>query len=116
MADQLTLGQEADSLAAFPPFTGTCPVCHDPVLVLEVHGQDVVAEVPEVVERFPCPQCGQVAEMGHRRSRCLRCTDGHVGEPLPAFGVAVAESGVARYFTGERGDGEAVHREHVCRL
>lgn len=89
------------------------------MLVVMVQGVDVVAEFDEVLEQFPCPQCSQVAEMGHDRGRCVRCGNaGVVGEPLPVFGVAVDAVGRARYFTGSRvaGNGEAVHREHVCRL
>lgn len=97
------------------PFDAECPVCTEPVLVVEVQGRDVVADAVEVLARFRCPDCSQVAQMGHRRSWCLRCDDtGYVGEALPAFGVALDELGGARWFNGDRGPGEAVHRLHVC--
>lgn len=113
---QLTLdGGERASVFAFSPFDGECPACHDPILVVEISGVDVVAELDEVLGEFPCPQCAQVAAKGHKRGVCHRCGGSErVGEPLPPFGVAVAESGSARYFTGRRRTGEAVHREHVC--
>lgn len=104
------------------PFRGDCPTCtgHDDegveVLVVDVAGVDVVVEIAEVLETFPCPQCAQVQAKGHTRGVCWRCgNSGVVGEELPGFGVAVDADGRARYFTGGRGEGEAVYVEHVCR-
>lgn len=110
-----------DAIVA-PPFRGECPKCADvfdepvEVLVVEVAGVDVVVELAEILEIFPCPQCAQVEAKGHTRGVCWRCENtGIVGVELPPFGVAVDADGTARYFTGSRGEGEAVYVEHVCR-
>lgn len=100
------------------PFRGDCVRCFAEVLVVCIAGADVVVEVDEVLEAFPCPTCKSVADHGNSRSgSCSRCFDsGVVGERLPVFGVALAADGSARYFTGGRpSEGEGLHVEHVCR-
>lgn len=116
MPEQLLLdGGEADTFHAAVPFDGVCPVCREDVLVVEIDGVDVVAELGEVLEVFRCPVCSQVEAKSHARGRCLRCGNtGRIGEPLPEFGVRVGERGAAAYFHGSRVVGEAVHRVHLC--
>ena len=106
-----------DQAPALEPFDGQCPVCRTTVLVVDLRGIDVVLEIDEVLETFPCPVCAQVEAKQHRRGQCPRCGGtGRLGGSLPAFGVAVAEDGRARYFRGVREAGEAVYREHSCRV
>jgi hypothetical protein len=110
-AQQLTWLEDA-----LEPFRGACPSCGRRVLALEVDGAEVVVEVAEVLEAFPCPLCAKVAGMGHERSECPRCAlSGWIGEPLPLRGVAVDARGHARLFDGRRFEGEAVHPFHSCR-
>jgi hypothetical protein len=98
------------------PFRGECPGCGARVLALEVHGCEVVVEVAEVLESFPCPSCAKITRMGHTRSECPRCAlSGWIGQPLPPYGVAVDARGRARLFEGGRSEGEAVHIFHACR-
>jgi hypothetical protein len=111
-AQQLTGLEEA-----LEPFRGACPSCGRRVLAVEVDGREVVVEVAEVLEAFPCPSCAQVAGMGHERLlRCWRCNGGWIGEPLPPRGVALDAMGHARLFEGRRSAGEAVHRLHACAI
>ena len=98
-----------------PPFRGLCPRCGGEVLAIDVNGREVVVDVAEVLETFPCPLCAQVAARGHRRSDCPRCyLTGWIGEPLPLRGVAVDPAGRGRSYRGERLPGEAVHVFHTC--
>jgi predicted RNA-binding Zn-ribbon protein involved in translation (DUF1610 family) len=108
-------GELAEALA---PFRGTCPRCRFEVLVVDLAGEDVALEVAEVVEVFECPLCSGVQARGQARGQaCYRCGDsGWVGEPLPAFGVALTEAGSVRVFDGWRVEGEAVYRVHCCLL
>lgn len=106
----------AEGCEPLEPFRGACPGCGCRVLAVEVDGAEVVVEVAEVLEAFPCPSCAQVARMGHARSECRRCgMSGWIGEPLPLRGVAVDAVGRARRFDGRRFEGEAVHVFHACR-
>lgn len=102
-------------LEVLGPFRGACPRCGVRVLALEVDGAEVVVEVAEVLEVFPCPSCAKIEAMGHERSECPRCAlSGWIGRPLPLRGVAVDGGGRARLFEGWRAEGEAVHVFHAC--
>lgn len=102
-------------LEVLAPFRGDCPTCGLEVLALELDGLEVVVDVVEVLERFPCPMCAQVAARGHRRKGCSRCGEtGWLGEGLPLRGVLLDGDGRARVYVGERDDGEAVHLFHAC--
>lgn len=108
-------------LEAPEPFRGDCPRCGIEVLAVDVAGREVVVDVAEVLEAFPCPSCGQVSGRGHRRSGCDRCgLTGWIGEPLPLRGVAIDydRGGRGRVFARVRGrtDGEAVYVFHTCAL
>lgn len=102
-------------LEVLEPFRGACPSCGARVLALEVDGRELVVEVAEVLEAFPCPRCVDIARRGHVRSECPRCAlSGWIGVPLPLRGVAVDARGRARLFEGLRVEGEAVHVFHAC--
>lgn len=107
---------QLSGLEVLEPFRGECPRCGLAVLALDVAGVEVVVDVAEVLEAFPCPSCLQVANRGHERSECDRCgKTGWIGEPLPLRGVAVDyDAGRARLFTGTRHEGEAVYVFHSC--
>ena len=100
-----------------PPMLGDCPRCSAEVLIVELaDGRDVVLDPAEVLARFRCPDCDQVAARGHVRSGCLRCRlTGWIGERLPDVGaVRVDALGVGRHYRGRRTVGDAIHRVHVC--
>lgn len=106
---------------AVDPFRGECPSCGTRVLAVEMQGREVVVEVTELLERFPCPQCAQVEAKGHERSECSRCgLSGWIGDPLPQsrdgrpVAVALDPRGWARAFFGARVEGEAIHPFHDC--
>lgn len=106
-------------LETIEPFRGDCPRCGVDVLAVELaDGAEVVVDVAEVLESFPCPQCAQVAGRGHERSDCDRCgKTGLIGEDLPLTGIAIDPAGRARVYRRSEGrpqDGEAIHLRHVC--
>lgn len=97
------------------PYTAPCPCCGEVVLVVQVDGHEVLVRAEEVVEEFDCPSCAQVANMGHQRHDCSRCSmSGKLGEPLPWRGIKVAADGLATEYAGWREEGEAVHPFHAC--
>jgi predicted RNA-binding Zn-ribbon protein involved in translation (DUF1610 family) len=104
---------ERETLA---PFRGACPSCGLDVLAVDVDGREVVVEVAEVLEAFPCPACAQITGRRHARlSWCWRCgSTGWIGGVLPLRGVALDAEGSARVFTGRRRVGESVHVVHAC--
>lgn len=120
---------DAGQHTGLEPFRGCCPICTEDVVVVELAGQDVVLEVLEVMPTLRCPRCASNVAQGKlggrhedrqfgglsRSKPCWRCGGTRrVGEELPSVGVAVDALGRARPFTGDRGEGEAVHRWHAC--
>lgn len=99
------------------PLLDECSACGVPVLLILVRGREIAVDPIEVLERFPCPTCAQVAAKGHVRDGiCQRCLNtGMVGEPLPLGCVALAADGNGRLINGrKRAEGEAAHRPHRC--
>lgn len=109
-----------DALARYlGPTPGRCPSCRAEILIVggEVWPDAVAVEPVPVLEQHPCNLCAQVEGMGHSRRRvCHRCKGTRfVGEPIGGIeGIAVDQHGMARRVRGERADGEALHRLHVC--
>jgi hypothetical protein len=101
------------------PTPGHCPRCKQPVVIVSVGAwPDALAVEPApVLELHECALCRQVRRMGHTRRRvCPRCRGaGVLGEPLTGIrGVAIDPQGLSRLVVGERAEGEALHRTHVC--
>jgi hypothetical protein len=120
---------DAGQQTGLEPFRGSCPICTEDVLVVELAGQDVVLEVLEVMPTLRCPRCASNVAQGKlggkhedrqfgglsRSKPCWRCGGTRqVGEELPSVGVAISADGSSRWFTGERAQGEAVMVPHVC--
>lgn len=102
------------------PFVGDCPRCGRMVTVVWLFGEDVALEVVEVLPRMRCSRCASNVAQGHlgtdpRATGCWRCGgSGLVGQELPSVGVAIAEDGSARPFTGHLFRGEGLQVFHVC--
>jgi DNA-directed RNA polymerase subunit RPC12/RpoP len=107
---------------AHRPFRGDCARCGADVVVVWLDGEDVVLEVEEVLPLMRCPRCAHNVAQGHlgnderKRARgCARCGDRRViGREVPVSGVAMAEDGSVRAFTGQWRRSEAVLVPHEC--
>jgi hypothetical protein len=110
--------QAPDAGLALDATPGTCPCCHADVLIVIMAGEPTPVEPREIMAEYACPRCADVEARGkQRRSVCESCLGLAVlGEPLPPYGIAVADDGSAREFTRRKPirEWEAAHLLHTC--